>query len=429
MLGSEHRGRDWPFVRLKRAAFATALTTLILLAASPADARRYASIVIDFESGKVLHEANADHLVYPASLTKMMTLYLAFEALEAGRLSDKTPLEVSRVASQRSPSKLALRPGQRITVENAILGMVTKSANDAATVLAEALAGGEAKFADKMTEKARELGMTHTTFRNASGLPNRDQQTTARDMATLARALIRDFPHYYHYFATPEFAYNGSTFVNHNRLLKTYPGADGIKTGFTAASGFNLVASAQRNGTRLIGVVMGGRTARSRNAQMARLLDTAFLGRLALYAALTPKPIHPVAQIGLDAARTPKATIGRDDTVAAAHESLATAAPSPPAEPRWGIQVGAFSRLAAAHSAAARAVRLAPGLLADAKPVVVPAEEEGTTIYRARLVGLSERLARKACAKLAAQDLRCVPVPPRDRVEVALADRQETASP
>ncbi len=427
--GSEHRGKEWGVARLTRAALLIVFTAVIWLSAGPADARRYASIVIDADTGKVLHEAHADRSVYPASLTKMMTLFLTFEALEAGRLSPKMPLKVSRSASRRSPSKLALRAGQRIAVENAILGVVTKSANDAATVLAEALAGTEAKFARKMTEKARALGMTRTTFRNASGLPNRRQKTTARDMAILAHALIRDFPQYYHYFATRSFKYNGNTFLNHNRLLRTYPGADGIKTGYIAASGFNVVASAQRNGRRLIGVVMGARTARSRNAHMAKLLDTAFLGRIALYAALAPKPIHSLARIGLDAARMPKPNIGRDGTVVPARDSLAAAAPSPPAELRWGIQVGAFSQRAAAHQAATRAARLAPKLLADATLAVVAVEEEGATIYRARLLGLSERRARNACAKLAAQDLRCVPVPPQDRIEVALADRQDTADP
>lgn len=243
---------------------------------------KYASIVIDAETGEVLHEANADDRNYPASLTKMMTLYLAFEALEQGRLELTTRLPVSKHAASRPPSKLGLAPGETISVRDVILALITKSANDAAVVMAEGIAGSESAFAQRMTAKARELGMTNTTFRNASGLPHREQVTTARDLAKLSQALLKRFPKYYRYFSTEDFAYKGVVYHNHNRLMSRFEGMDGIKTGFIRASGFNLAASAMRDNRRLIGIVMGGQSARSRDIHMAELLENAFAGRSSL---------------------------------------------------------------------------------------------------------------------------------------------------
>lgn len=217
----------------------------------------YASIVIDAQSGSVLHETNADTQNYPASLVKMMTLYLAFEALTGNRIRLDHQLVASAHAVSMAPSRLGLGRGQRIRAKEAILAIVTKSANDAAVVLSEGLGESEFKFVQMMNEKARELGMTRTVFRNATGLPNRRQVSTARDMATLARALLRDFPGYYHYFSVTEFHYGNHTYRNHNRLIESYAGADGIKTGYTRASGFNLAASVKRGGHRLIAVVLG----------------------------------------------------------------------------------------------------------------------------------------------------------------------------
>src|SRR5437870_5865859 len=211
-------------------------------------------ILLDAETGQVLSEQNADVQTYPASLTKMMTLYLAFEALNQGRIRLDQPLPVSDDAANRAPSKLALTPGDSVPVHDLILGIVTKSANDAAAVLAEGLAGNEANFARYMTWKARQLGMQNTWYQNASGLPNPDQRTTARDVARLALALYHQFPREYRYFATQEFDFRGQTVHTHNHLLEWYPGLDGIKTGFVNASGFNLAASAVRDGHRLIGV-------------------------------------------------------------------------------------------------------------------------------------------------------------------------------
>ena len=231
---------------------------------------RYASMVVDAESGQVLHAVNADTRNYPASLTKMMTLFLVFDALEKGTLRLDQPLPVSKRAAGMPPSKLGLKQGQTITVEDAILALVTKSANDVAVVIAEALGGQETTFAKMMTERAQELGMSRTTFRNASGLPNRGQKSTARDMVRLAQALMEDHDKYYHYFSTQSFTYQGRTYRNHNRLLKGYKGTDGIKTGYIRASGFNLVSSVERDGRRVIAVVFGGKTSRSRDPGSGR---------------------------------------------------------------------------------------------------------------------------------------------------------------
>jgi D-alanyl-D-alanine carboxypeptidase len=236
----------------------------------------YASIVMDTQSGSVLHEANADTPKYPASLVKMMTLYLTFEALTGNRIRLEQGLEISKYAAGMAPSKLGLRVGQQLRAEEAILAIVTKSANDAAVVLAEALGGSELKFAQMMNDKAHELGLTRTTFRNASGLPNRSQVSTARDMATLAGALLRDFPQYYPYFSVTEFRYRDRTYYNHNRLIEKYLGADGIKTGYTRAAGFNLAACVKRGEHRLIAVVLGGETAKSRDQHTIALLNHAF---------------------------------------------------------------------------------------------------------------------------------------------------------
>ncbi len=272
---------------------------------------KYASIVINAYTGKVLFSRHADARRYPASLTKMMTLYLLFEQLEAGKLTLGSALPVSKRAAGQAPSKLGLKAGETITVEQAINALVVKSANDVATVVAEKIAGTEYKFAQLMTQKAKELGMTRTRFRNASGLPNRKQYTTARDMATLGQRLILDFPSYYSYFSATSFTWKGKTYKTHNRLLKNYRGTDGIKTGYIRASGFNLTTSVKRDGYHLIGVVMGGRSTRTRDAHMRQILDAQFnriakdpsLGRRYV---VIPKPMaKPGTQMALLTATAP----------------------------------------------------------------------------------------------------------------------------
>ena len=265
-------------------------TTAILISSESAEARRYkhrrhhhhvvresyspqfSSIIVDGNSGATLSSNNPDGIRHPASLTKIMTLYLLFEQLERGKLKLDSELDVSQHASEQAPTKLGLKPGQTIRVEDAIKGLVTRSANDAAVVIAEAIAGDEDEFAKLMTRKARSLGMSKTTYRNASGLPNDEQLTTARDQATLGRAIQDRYPRYYRYFATTVFNYRGQSIRNHNRLLGNVEGIDGIKTGYTRASGFNLVSSMRRGNRHLVGVVLGGRSGGSRDAIMRNLL-------------------------------------------------------------------------------------------------------------------------------------------------------------
>ncbi len=260
---------------------ALVVAVLFGVATSPARAQigsdRYAALVIEARSGTVLLAANADQPRYPASLTKMMTVYMALEAIRDGRIERSSLVPISYSAASMPPSKLGLSPGMAMTVEEAILALVTKSANDAAAALGEYLGGGsEERFAQMMTLRARSLGMSRTTFRNASGLPDLDQVSTARDMVLLGRRLMQDFPRQYAYFSTPYFQFRGRTHFNHNRLLQEYEGTDGIKTGYVNDSGFNLVASAERGGVRLVAAVFGGRTGRERDRHMIALLDQGF---------------------------------------------------------------------------------------------------------------------------------------------------------
>jgi D-alanyl-D-alanine carboxypeptidase len=241
--------------------------------AGPAYSPPYAALVVDANSGRVLHEANADAPRHPASLTKIMTLYLLFEQLESGKLKLDSELQVSDHASQQAPSKLGLQPGQQITVEDAIRAVVTKSANDVAVIIAEAIGGDEESFAKLMTRKAHAIGMSHTTYVNASGLPDDDQITTARDQVTLGRAIQDRFPRYYRYFQTASFTYRGHAIRNHNHLLGRVEGVDGIKTGYTRASGFNLVTSLHRGGRHIVAAVLGGASAGTRDARMRALLE------------------------------------------------------------------------------------------------------------------------------------------------------------
>jgi D-alanyl-D-alanine carboxypeptidase len=266
------------------------ITTAVIFTNDTADARRhrrhhvrhhdsrpsyspaFASIIVDANSGATLSANNPDALRHPASLTKIMTLYMLFERLESGKIKLDSEMDVSEHASEQAPTKLGLRPGQTIKVEDAIKGLVTRSANDAAVVIAETIAGDEDDFAKLMTRKARSLGMTRTVYRNASGLPNDAQVTTARDQSTLGRAIQDRFPRYYRYFSISAFNYHGRSIRNHNKLLGNVEGVDGIKTGYTRASGFNLVTSMRRGNRHLVGVVMGGRSGGSRDAIMRNLL-------------------------------------------------------------------------------------------------------------------------------------------------------------
>ena len=385
------------------------LCVALMAPTTPAQAsNRYAAIVIEEATGRVLFSRNADKKLYPASLTKIMTLYLLFEEIEAGRLTLDSRLKVSRVAASRSPSKLYLPVGSSISVENAILALVTKSANDVATVVSEALSGTEREFAKRMTRKARALGMINTTFKNASGLPNRKQKSTARDMARLGVAIRRDFPQYYHYFSRTNFTYKGRKYGNHNKLLRSFDGTDGIKTGYTNASGFNLVAATERNGVRLIGVVFGGRTGNSRNAHMTKILSAQFKR-------VQPFAVRQIAAVPPPPPPRPNMP-ARPQTKPASVEVAALLAPQDvptrieEAE-SWAIQVGSFARRVNAHKAAIDARRNAAKVLK-----LVPAElsvvmSGEMPLWRVRFGNLEETEARAACAALFSSGKACIALP------------------
>ena len=359
---------------------AIALVFIVAANAAPVEAN-YASYVIDADTGEVLHAVNEDTRNYPASLTKMMTLYLTFQRLKEKRWTMDTELKVSSRAARQPASKLGLQPGTTITVNQAILALVTKSANDVATTVAENISGREGNFALKMTAKARSLGMANTTFRNASGLPHRAQMSTAKDISILARALLRDFPQYYRFFSTESFSYKGVTHSNHNKLLDSYPGVDGFKTGYIRASGFNLVASATRNGRRIIGVVFGGRTSSQRNVHMTNLLDEGFdiLGKR------QGSPM--MAQVTV-----PKAKDVPPQTPAIKLASR------PVADDSWAVQVGAFSNQEQARAAAKQAVSRASRYLDGGQIKIVPLEKRnGRVLHRARIVGITKGDAYHTC--------------------------------
>ncbi len=260
-----------------RAVLAILTLSLSSLAFAPsAIAEKYASIVVDVDTKEVLHSRHADASRYPASLTKVMTLYMLFDALKAGEVDLDDKLTVSKNAASQRPSNLKLKAGQKISVENAIEALVVKSANDVAVVVAERLGGTEKRFAALMTAKAKQMGMKNTRFRNASGLPNSRQVSTARDLYILAENMMEDHPAYYHYFQTKSFSWKGRTYKSHNKLLGDVDGVDGMKTGYIRASGFNLMTSAEREGRRIVVVMTGGRTAKTRNAHVEALVEAAF---------------------------------------------------------------------------------------------------------------------------------------------------------
>lgn len=369
-----------------------ALAAIFVASTAPSlFARVQESILVDAQTGKVLETHNPDGLCYPASLTKLMTLYLTFHQLSSGKLTMEQELPVSSHAAAQQPTKLYLTPGEGITVRSAILAITTRSANDAAVVLAEAIGGTEGNFAHLMTVEARELGMAHTSFRNASGLPNIYQMTTARDMAKLALAIMHNYPQYYHFFKARSFTFRGKTINGHDHLLSQCPGVDGLKTGYTAASGFNIVTSAVRDDQRLVGVVMGGRTARARDHLMMALLNSGFAhARRTTLAAET----HQSEPVHAPAARYKKVSLAEADTQEATRPDAA-----------WLLQLGGrFRTSRQARSALRSARRSVPEILNQARPVVVRLRGRR---YLARLTGLDETTAIAACQALRQRRFTC----------------------
>ena len=418
-----------------------------IAASAPAAANaKYAAIVVDANTGETLFSSNADAPRYPASLTKMMTLYLVFEALQSGKINKTTKVPFSAQAAAEPPTKLGVRAGGSVTVETAIYALVTKSANDASTALAELLGGSEAGFARIMTTKARQLGMTGTIFRNAHGLPNPAQHSTARDLATLGVALREHFPQYYPYFSTKSFTYGKQRLGNHNRLLGRVKGVDGIKTGYTRASGFNLVSSVSDGNRRIVAVVMGGNSGSSRDKHMAELIQK-YLPKAstrrggALIAKTGNSPIQAFAGTILPKKNAPTPDFRpEEDVVAETPEPVA--APKPmkrPADPvpvvveqayaapdparmadldpvstasvaasGWVIQVASSPSEVEARAFLAKTNQQVPSVLANASAYTLPFDKDGVTYYRARFSGFSSKTAAwNACSALKKKKIAC----------------------
>ncbi len=409
---------------------------LLVQAPPPASANsKYAAIVIDANTGKVLHSSKADAPRYPASLTKMMTLYMVFEALDRKRISKKTRVRFSKYSASKPPSKLGIRAGRSISVEQAILALVTKSANDVAAAVGEKLGGSEAGFARMMTAKAKQLGMNSTRFRNASGLPDRKQVTTARDMAKLGLALREHFPHHYRYFSTRSFRYGKRRYGNHNRLLGRVRGVDGIKTGYTRASGYNLVTSVKHGKRRIVAVVMGGRSGKTRNAAMTKLVRkylprASKRSRGALIAKRQNTPSLAVASLPVKSAPVPEPRPGRI-AVASAYAPAAkiplptrnvgrlidpvkTAATRNREQSKvsgWVVQVASLPSKSEALEFMDRTKSKAGRVLASANGFTQTFEKNGTLYHRVRFSGFASKTrARNACSKLKKRKISCYAV-------------------
>ena len=422
-------------------------------------------MVVDANSGRVLYADHENDLRHPASVTKVMTLYMLFEQLEKGAYSLDDEITISRHAASMAPSKLGLRPGSSISVEDAIKALVTKSANDIAAAVAESIGGTEERFAQMMTAKARSLGMSRTYYANASGLPNSAQVTTARDLITLGRSIQERFPRYYAYFSTHQFTFRGATMGNHNRLLGRVEGMDGIKTGYTNASGFNLLTSVKRGNRRIVSVVLGGRTAAGRDRIMAGLiedhLDSASPNKSTMvadaapaeaapvkvqaklapmataYAAPAPAPsvtvpaekarVAATAQAKADdrtasfpapkaekaapskvAATPPAARAPEKQTTTLAKAAPAKAEPARPAAALSGtmIQIGASDEMGKANDLLAKARGKAP-TLSGATSFTEKVKTGSGTLYRARFAGLTESRAEAACKSLKRSGFAC----------------------
>lgn len=409
-LGPRARGlRMMTIVLVPALAWVGVAIAGAMAGATPAAAEsRHASMIVDANTGSVLHNAAGDEPRHPASLTKMMTLYLAFEMIERGKLTYQSRITISQEAAAVAPSKLELEPGEEISLADAMKALVTKSANDIAVAIAERIGGTQAHFAELMTAKARQLGMTHTVFKNASGLPDPAQVTTARDMITLALHLQDDFPTHYPLFALKSFTYNGASYRNHNTLLMSYRGTDGIKTGYTRMSGFNLVASVHRDGKHLIGAIFGGSSAASRNVYLRALLDRAFAKASRVKTrkpvlVAKPAPAHRPKPQAVAAAAHAKAQPARPQPARRAPlpkvAAVARPAGTPPAQRHAGAQPAPAANivLAAAEETPEPTIRIAkvrrimvaprvsrPPVEVEAAPATTTAEETSQQLQPTR---------------------------------------------
>jgi D-alanyl-D-alanine carboxypeptidase len=464
------------FGPLMQLAMFVLLVTALSIVPAEAKKKKYrysppqSAIVVDLHTGKVLYQQNADEARFPASITKVMTLYLLFEQIRSGHMTLDTKLMVSKEAASRPPSKLGLKPGSSITVNDAMHALVTKSANDVAATVAENIAGSEPAFARMMTYKARSIGMAATTFKNASGLPDPEQRTTARDLITLGRHVLKDFPEKAKLFQTRYFQYGKRRFRSHNRLLFSYKGMEGMKTGFIRASGFNLLASSRRDQKHLLAVVLGGRSSKHRNARMRSLLDQSWGKAVAmkdLKKRGSPKPmtIAGIARPDLLPERNPafhdipaetdvaeqvlEVTIRKELGVAskaggekaAPRLALANASVSPVLKARidaeeeaqgdsreddeessllaeekaqafgpYHVQVGSFLDTQSAQALLTKVSAKASSLLSGHKDFTVSGDVKGKSYYRARYGAFSEKDAASTCSKLKKMKIDCLVV-------------------
>jgi D-alanyl-D-alanine carboxypeptidase len=405
---------------------ALVLAHMLVGFAAPAESatpRVAAAIVVDMNTGSILYKQEAETPRHPASLTKMMTLYVLFGYLRAGTIKPDTELVVTPHAASQAPTKLGLKPGSTITVTDAAKALVTQSANDAAATIAENLAGTEPNFARVMTDTGRRIGMTKTVFRNASGLPNEEQVTTARDMAILAAHLIHDYPEYYELFATRYFTYKGRKYRNHNKLLFGYKGTDGIKTGYTRASGFNLTASVHRGNKHLLAVVLGGKTGSQRDIATRALLDKYMpsasetkptKGQLVASLVGAPPPKLPAIQKPAPktaSAEPPSPSAPAEGDTAESDSSDKRSAAERSRTARYAgtyhVQVGAFTSQAEAENRLGMVQQRAVDLLKGHQPFTASFVKNDTEWYRARFAGFSQDSAKSTCAALKKRSLEC----------------------
>ncbi len=401
---------------MKKIAFLCVLVLAVLRAA--AASASVSSIMIDAENGDVMYEMNADERRYPASLTKLMTLYITFNALENNHIKLTDKLKVSHTAAGRSPSKLGVRAGETITVKDAIMAVIVKSANDCATVLAEHFAPTEADFAVLMTNTAHKLGMSHTTFKNASGLPNTQQKTTARDMAVLAMAVYHHFPQYYKWFSAKSFQYKGRTIGGHNYILKTFAGADGMKTGYTAASGYNIITSAKRSGKRVIAVTMGHNSVGERDKKVSRMMDKGLthMQKGEINVAMLTNEINGKASAAPKATRlasVQKKTPAKTQAVRLAKAqskpaAKATKIASASSNGRYAVQVGSFSDYQRARNYALTVKNKLAKKYAVHDIKVEKVQAESKTVYRSKVIGLAKNDANTICRNMKRSNQACL---------------------
>jgi D-alanyl-D-alanine carboxypeptidase len=431
------RSRAVSSIRPTLALLAALALGLSAVTEASAARSKYSAIVIDANTGKTLFSAKAGESRYPASLTKMMTLYLVFEKLAAGKIKKSTQVPFSAHAAAQPPTKLGVKVGGSVSVETIIYSLVTRSANDSAAAIAEYLGGTEDGFARLMTAKAKKLGMTGTLFQNASGLPDASQHSTARDLAILGLALREHFPQYYKYFSTRSFTYGRQRMANHNRLLGRVKGTDGIKTGYTRASGFNLVTSVGDGKRRIVAVVMGGQTGRARDNHMADLIKK-YLPKASMRDGgdLIAKSAPETVEVAVAEPAQPKtakpakkaepAPVAEVETVEEVVQAYAEPTPKPkalaavdpvstsstgPAPSGWAIQVASTPDSGQAKSMLAKTGKQASSILADAAAYTVPFDKDGTTYYRVRFGGFSSKsAASSACSALKKKKIACYAV-------------------